>query len=81
MCSRPLFDSTREYFEQIDAYRAFQGKPEAEDEVLWHRRKYECSCAVCGQTFISCRAESQYCSDKCKHAARRQRLAAGNGMA
>ena len=23
----PLFDSTRDYVEQIDAYKAFQGKP------------------------------------------------------
>jgi hypothetical protein len=57
----PLFDSNRDYFEQIDRYRVHQGKPEDAEF-----KTYELTCEVCGETFESRRPQATTCSKKCR---------------
>jgi hypothetical protein len=67
----PLFDSSRDYVEQIDRYKRHQDKPTARRRVM-----LQLTCVVCGTDFESERANAVLCSSSCrlKHgAARMQR--------
>ncbi len=56
----PLFDSTRDYVEQVDRYKEHQGK-------TIERKTTEKVCPECGETFMAKRSTAQFC---CKeHAA------------
>jgi predicted nucleic acid-binding Zn ribbon protein len=76
----PLFDSTRDYLDQIDRYKYHQGKP---TESV--RKPYEFSkatCAVCGETFeATSRNASMTCSDVCREQQRRDKVAAAKPLA
>jgi hypothetical protein len=56
----PLFDSTRDYVEQVDRYKQHQGK-------TTERKVTEKVCAECGARFSATRKDTQYCSPKCKN--------------
>jgi hypothetical protein len=87
----PLFDSTREYVEQIDRYKNHQGKRTTRKEL---ERTYSTrKCVVCKKPFEANRSEAKYCSTICyrkSHAhaknaklrseLRKQRIAEGFGM-
>jgi len=60
----PLFDSTRGYVEQIERYRAHQGKS-AEDAMLGNRRQLTLTCQVCGGTFTATRPANA-CGSACR---------------
>ena len=55
----PLFDSTRDYVEQIDRYKEHQGK-------TIERKTTEKVCLHCGETFDAVRKDAMYCSKKCR---------------
>jgi hypothetical protein len=55
----PLFDSTRDYFEQIDRYKEHQGKP-TEFKLI------DKTCAVCGEPFQARRTTARVCGDRCR---------------
>jgi hypothetical protein len=73
----PLFDSTREYLDQIDRYKAQQGK----SVQPLQRKKYKrvtatCANPRCGKEFESTvRAAIKVCSPACRQAVRRQKTA------
>jgi hypothetical protein len=60
----PLFDSTREYVEQIDRYKEHQGKP-----ITVPKKSYSRSpamCTVCGEAFAATsRNKTLTCSPSC----------------
>ena len=57
----PLFDSTRDYLEQIDRYKEHQGKP-TEFALI------DKECEVCGRPFQARRSTARICSDpKCRY--------------
>ena len=58
----PLYDSSRDYVEQIDRYKEHQGKAteRREREVLTK------ACAQCGEQFTATRKDAQSCSEKCR---------------
>jgi hypothetical protein len=60
-----LYDSGREYVEQIESYQQYKG-----GKSLHDRRR---SCAVCGAKFTALKSQSRYCSDKCRGAAHQAR--------
>jgi hypothetical protein len=66
----PLYDSTRDYVEQVDVYRAHRGDDDnvglAADRVITK------SCTVCGKSFNSPTARKLYCSSSCAHKAFRK---------
>jgi hypothetical protein len=68
----PLFDSTRDYVEQVDRYKEHQGK--ATEGT--YREKV---CVQCGATFIAKRKLSQCCSVKCKNALNYNKQKVGRG--
>jgi hypothetical protein len=53
----PLYDSTRDYLDQLDRYHEHQGKSEGGDLV-----SYDLTCGMCGKTFQSRRRHSKFCS-------------------
>jgi rubrerythrin len=57
----PLFDSVRDYVEQIDRYKEHQGK-------TTEYKTTERACAECGATFSAKRNDAQCCSEKCRNA-------------
>ena len=57
----PLFDSTRDYVEQVDRYKEHQGK-------TIERKVTEKVCINCGETFDASREDQKYCSAKCNNA-------------
>jgi hypothetical protein len=64
----PLFDSTREYLDQIDRYKEHQGKPA---EALTYDRV--CANPACGKSFIARSSTARTCSLRCKKALGRWR--------
>jgi hypothetical protein len=60
----PLFDSTRDYVEQVERYREHQGK-EAEPTV-WTKRKLSLTCVMCGGAFTATQRTAKTCGDACK---------------
>jgi hypothetical protein len=78
----PMYDSTRDYLTQIDAYREHQGKGE-ENATL--RFQHPLTCEVCGKDYTAVRSSSTTCGDACRRTRwrlqnpdyRRQRAAQG----
>jgi hypothetical protein len=56
----PLFDSTRDYVEQVDRYKEHQGKTTG-------RKTTEMVCTECGETFTTTRKHAKYCSVQCRN--------------
>ena len=56
----PLYDSSREYFDQLARYREHQGKPEDASFKL-----HNLICKHCGEPFQSRRPHARMCSRKC----------------
>jgi hypothetical protein len=54
----PMFDSTRDYVEQMDRYKEHQGKPT--EKVVWQR-----ICIGCGKPFEAKRSDKKICSKRC----------------
>jgi hypothetical protein len=57
----PLFDSTRSYLDQVDAYRAHQGKTIDEAMIA-----VTCTCQRCGRKFTATRCSAKFCSASCR---------------
>jgi hypothetical protein len=55
----PLFDSTRDYVEQIDRYKLHQGKPTG-------FKLTSLVCEVCGESYTAMRSNSRACSKECR---------------
>jgi hypothetical protein len=62
----PLFDSTREYLDQIDRYKEHQGKP-TEAAPRKQPQPFPATCIVCGKDFLTTRKTAKTCSDTCRH--------------
>jgi predicted nucleic acid-binding Zn ribbon protein len=54
----PLFDSTREFVEQVDRYKEHQGKPIT---GAWHEKV----CQQCGEAFTAKTPNAGFCSKNC----------------
>jgi hypothetical protein len=61
-----LFDSGRDYLDQLAVYKDFK-KEEMESP------EPECTCEVCGIVFTAKKANTRFCGQKCRGAARRLR--------
>jgi hypothetical protein len=59
----PLYDSTRDYLSQIDAYRDHQGKG-GDDKTL--RPQHALICEVCGKGYTSWQSSCKTCGDECR---------------
>ena len=71
----PLFNSTRDYLEQIDRYKLHQGKPTASIRAPYKRRTE--ICVACGKPFqATSRAALQACSNTCRRRLRRAKAKA-----
>jgi hypothetical protein len=57
----PLYDSTRDYLDQLARYRVHQGKSEDAGFKL-----YDLTCVVCGKAWQSRRPHALTCSKKCR---------------
>jgi hypothetical protein len=57
----PLFDSRRDYLDQLNRYHAHQGKPEGGVSV----KTFERVCVMCGKAFVANRVQSKTCSVEC----------------
>jgi hypothetical protein len=57
----PLFDSTREFVEQVDRFKEHQGKPIT-------GKAYDKVCPQCGETFAAKISHARFCSKKCSSA-------------
>ena len=71
----PMFDSTRDYVEQIDRYKEHQGK-------AVERKTTEMVCTNCGETFNAYREDMKFCSNKCRNASfykQQQKAVGGKG--
>ena len=66
----PLYNSTRDYVEQVDVYRAHRG--DDEDVGLAADRVITKSCTVCGTSFTTPNSRKLYCSGSCAHKAFRK---------
>ena len=55
----PLFDSTRDYVEQVDRYKQHQGKPTG-------RKLTSLVCEICGKSYEAQRSNSRACSKECR---------------
>jgi hypothetical protein len=64
----PLYDSTRDYLDQLARYRGHQGKSENAGFKL-----YDLTCAGCGKPFQSRRPHAETCSKACRNRKYRQR--------
>jgi hypothetical protein len=60
----PLFDSTRDYVEQIDRYKEHQGKPTTGKPRMTHQFT---ACLICGEPFTAKRRDALFCSTRCKN--------------
>jgi hypothetical protein len=60
----PLFDSTRNYMEQLDRYREHQGKPEDASFKLF---TLTCQAVGCGRSFQSRYPTAKTCSKACRN--------------
>ena len=66
----PLFDSTRDFIEQTDRYKAHQGKPTASK---WKSRPtFTLTCDCCGNTFETTKRPTRWmaCSQTCRETLR-----------
>jgi hypothetical protein len=61
----PLFDSSRDYMEQIASYKRHQGKEEGGAES---RKTYDMTCIICRTAFTARRNDSTTCSIRCRNA-------------
>jgi hypothetical protein len=61
----PLFDSSREYLEQVTRYKEHQGKPDG-------RVLLDMKCEICGKAFLAQRSTARVCSVKCRKQLRYQ---------
>ena len=61
----PLFNSTRDYLEQIDRFKAHQGKS---TEARERRKPTKTArvCPVCKKTFLAANPRATTCSEKCR---------------
>jgi len=64
----PLYDSSRDYFDQLARYREHQGKPEDASFKL-----HNLTCQQCGEPFQSRRPHARMCSQKCRKRRARER--------
>jgi predicted nucleic acid-binding Zn ribbon protein len=74
----PLFDSTRDYVEQIDRFKRHQGKSTERSErckIVPQR-----SCPICGDTFDATRSDKVVCSIVCQRKFAQQRAAAARNL-
>jgi hypothetical protein len=62
----PLFDSTREYLDQIDRYKAHQGKA-TEAAPRKKPRRITATCIVCAREFLTTLKTAKTCSETCRH--------------
>ena len=64
--SDPLFNSTRDYIEQVGRFKLHQGKPtEAEPRKAYDR--FPAVCTICGKPFeATSRNKSMTCSQNCR---------------
>jgi hypothetical protein len=62
----PLYDSSRDYVEQIDRYKEHQGKPT-------ERVSFERVCEQCGEVFAAKYDFTRFCSRKCVNKATNER--------
>lgn len=71
----PLFDSTRDYVEQVDRFKEHQGKPtEGRDRSAERTGSIrEAICIECGEPFEARRSDTKICSGKCRSAYQRRR--------
>jgi hypothetical protein len=70
----PLFDSMRSYVEQIDRYKAHQGKPTAATPRSYGT--FPATCVVCGEPFQATkRAAIMVCKRACREKLRRRERA------
>jgi hypothetical protein len=67
----PLFDSKRDYVEQVDVYRKHRG--DDEDVGLAVDRPVTKTCECCGETFETIFRHRRLCSERCKNRKRRER--------
>jgi hypothetical protein len=63
----PLFDSTREFVEQIDRFKEHQGKPTESGPRKAHGA-YPKVCARCGKDFVAAHKTAKFCSTTCRQA-------------
>jgi hypothetical protein len=56
----PLFDSTRDYLDQMESYKRHQGKPA-------DRVEHVLTCEACGGEFTSRRATTKTCGEQCRN--------------
>jgi rubrerythrin len=68
----PLLDSTRDYIEQVDRYKAHQGKPTSRKVNTFETRQ-SLVCTVCGTAFNAYRGDAKFCSPSCRSRARQSR--------
>jgi hypothetical protein len=68
--ANPLFDSTRDYLDQMTAYKRYQGKPA-------DRVEHVLTCEVCGRAFVRGRTTATACSKRCMN--KRYRARNGGG--
>jgi hypothetical protein len=66
----PLFDSSRDYLDQISRYKRHQGKPTARRERI-KPKSYPSNCRNCGKSFIAKRPGAKWCREVCRKAASR----------
>lgn len=66
----PLFDSTRDYIEQIDRFKRHQDKPTT--RKIRNIKTIGCTCSECGETFMASRPDVTCCSAACRMACNRR---------
>jgi hypothetical protein len=75
----PLFDSTREYLEQVDRYKEHQGKPTESTRKPYDF--YPAKCACCGKAFkATSRNTANACSGACREQLRRDKASAAKPL-
>jgi predicted nucleic acid-binding Zn ribbon protein len=75
----PLFDSTREYLEQVDRYKEHQGKPTESTRKPYDF--YPAKCACCGKAFkAASRNTANACSGACREQLRRDKASAAKPL-
>jgi hypothetical protein len=70
----PLFDSSRDYVEQIDRYKRHQDKPT-------EARVRQGNCLACGKAFETKRSDKRVCSTACNTRLNRQRKTSAGSQA
>jgi len=69
-----LYDSTRDYVEQIDVYRAHRG--DDEDVGLAADRLLTKTCALCGKSFTTAAKKRVFCSLRCTNKSSKNKVRA-----